>query len=828
MAGLRAPSLPLVTRLLRSLAFSLLCALGCSASASRTLVLAVDDTNAPFSALSSEGPEGFCVDLAQALGKELGWEIRLRLMPYAKALLALEMGEVDAVCGLPPTPGTAPVSNTRSFLTIRHMIFVADDTVGITGVRDLAGARVAVLAGDPAEAFLARDEKISLLLVPETVNGLLAVANQTAMAFVCNEYAGRYFALKEQLTHMKTAGGPVLTEQYCILVRETNTLLLAQVEGGLRQLTRTNQMRALKRKWFGDPIVPHWLTVPAVVGVFLLILIVAGIVVALEFVWGKSLEHEVRKRTDQLEREVFFRQNVEEELRATNTKLHSIIDNSWDVILQLDLQGTCTFANNAAERLAGYTVDELLGQNFLELLAPEYRHPYLSQFARRLQGLPVEQLSTAEVLHKDGHRVWIELTLTEIHKEGELIGFQGISRDITARKQAEEERRRLEAQIQHAQKLESLGVLAGGIAHDFNNLLVGMLGNADLALLEFTTDSPIRRRVEAIKKASLRASELTNQMLAYSGKGRFLVQPIGLNALVEEMAHLLHVSISKNVDLRFAFADPLPSFDGDAAQVRQVVMNLITNASEAIGEQAGVITLRTGVLTLARTDISSLGLDPKLTPGDYVFLEVTDTGCGMDAETRTKIFEPFFTTKFTGRGLGLAAVQGIIRGHHGTIHIESTPDFGTIFRVYLPCTEPIPQHSASPNLVPTSIGSPTGETILVIDDEETVRAVTQSMLEKQGFHVLTASDGREGVSIFRANSLEIAAVLLDMTMPVMNGEEAFRLIRQTLPDARIILMSGYSEQDATARFAGCDLSGFLQKPFQVTTLVEKLGEILDG
>lgn len=402
---------------------------------------------------------------------------------------------------------------------------------------------------------------------------------------------------------------------------------------------------------------------------------------------------------------------------------------------------------------------------------------------------------------------------------------QQLQLHIAERKRAEDERIKLERKFHETQKLESLGVLAGGIAHDFNNLLLGVLGNADLALTDLSPESPARPRVLDIIETAKRLAELTNQMLAYSGKGRFLVEPIDLSKLVSEMAHLLEVCISKKAVIKYDLTEGLPAAKCDVSQIRQVVMNLITNASEAIGEKSGVIALSTGVVYLDQTYIDNVYPSGTLPEGYYVFLEVSDTGCGMDRQTIDRMFDPFFTTKATGRGLGLAAVIGIVRGHRGGIKIYSEPKRGTTIKILLPQAEvqQAPIAEEAPQALPTY----GGETILLVDDEETVRAVTRMILETVGFRVLMAADGREAVEIVKEHKDEIAAVLLDLTMPHMDGVEAFSEIRRICPGLRVILSSGYNEQDATRHFAGKGLADFIQKPYLARPLIEKLRRLLE-
>ncbi len=414
------------------------------------------------------------------------------------------------------------------------------------------------------------------------------------------------------------------------------------------------------------------------------------------------------------------------------------------------------------------------------------------------------------------------LTFTPVVESGYVNVY---ALDITERKRAEEDRRKLEAQIQHAQKLESLGVLAGGIAHDFNNLLLVVLGHADLALQDLSRVAPARESVDEIKKAAMRASELTGQLLAYSGKGQFVVTSIDLNEVIQEMGHLLQISISKKVVLRYDLEDSLPAIDADATQIRQILMNLITNASEAVGDKSGVVSITTGMVEATREYLQTVYMSGELAEGYYVFLEVSDTGCGMDEETQSKLFDPFFTTKFAGRGLGLAAVLGIVRGHRGAIKVYSEPGEGTTFKVLLPCGEQPAPPVGVEGVEPAEAWKGSA-TVLVVDDEETVRNIAKRMLEKIGFTVLTAADGREAVEVFGEHPDEIATVLLDMTMPHLNGEETFRELRRIRPEVRVILSSGYNEQEATNRFTGKGLAGFIQKPYEYSKLVAEFRGVL--
>jgi signal transduction histidine kinase/CheY-like chemotaxis protein len=389
-------------------------------------------------------------------------------------------------------------------------------------------------------------------------------------------------------------------------------------------------------------------------------------------------------------------------------------------------------------------------------------------------------------------------------------------RDISERKHAEDERLKFEKQILHAQKLESLGVLAGGIAHDFNNILTTVIGNADLALRRINPESPAVDNLHSIGKAAARAADLAKQMLAYSGKGKFVIGNHDINALLEEMLHILQVSISKKAVLRLNLTRPLPPIEADATQIRQVIMNLVINASEAIGNKSGVIAINTGCMDCDRSYLKDVWLNENLTDGLYVFIEIADSRCGMDKDTLTKLFDPFFTTKFTGRGLGMAAVLGIVRSHKGAVKIYSEPDKGSTFKILLPASGKPTEIFNNEYRNDHWKGS---GTVLLVDDEETVRGIGAEMLKELGFDVVTANDGCEALEAYKAET-DFRFVILDLTMPHMDGEQCYRELRKLNPDVKVILSSGFSESEVTQKFAGKGLAGFIQKPYKLSVLQE--------
>ena len=523
--------------------------------------------------------------------------------------------------------------------------------------------------------------------------------------------------------------------------------------------------------------------------------------------------------------------------RENEARYMVVAQMSSDLIVEVNSDGQNCYVAPGCEKILGFTQQELLDMPPFALTHPEDKAKLMSHLASELEEFAQDYphppsevhptpLLEARIRNSDGDWLWFEtLGLVYTSADGEKR-YLAVSRDITARRLEEETRRELEENMRSAQKLESLGVLAGGIAHDFNNLLTPILGAAGLGLKEVDEDSPVHAYLQKIRDAAERAASLTDQMLAYAGQKPLGVEQVNLSKLVSEMHDLVASSVSGRTKLKLELSDDLPFVEAEAAQLSQVVMNLIINAAESLGDGFGQINVRTGVVDIDATPSSALFTE-SMEPGLHVFFEVADTGSGMDSETCARIFDPFFTTKFTGRGLGLAAVAGIVRGHRGAIEIESAPGQGTRFRILLPVSE------ASPIEVPldrrTSIvQTAQAHTVLVIDDDDGVREIAREMLHRNGVSVLTAADGHEGIKLFELHADSIDVVLLDRTMPTLSGADTFAAIRAIRPDARVVLVSGYTEQRATADLAGRGLAGFLRKPFAPEALLTTVRDAFEG
>ena len=541
------------------------------------------------------------------------------------------------------------------------------------------------------------------------------------------------------------------------------------------------------------------------------------------------IEWEGRHATLNFMTDVTERRQAEAALQKSQTLFASLFRASpGATILSTLADGRCVDANEAYCRLTGYTREELVGHTTTELniwISPEERQRVVAELSRHQHLEDVE----ITIRTKSG-------ALRKTVAGGETLAIEGqryilsFFYDITERKRAEAERFELERRLLHAQKLESLGILAGGIAHDFNNLLMAILGNLDLALLNASQVSPARVNIERAVQATRRATDLTRQLLAYSGKGHFVVTRIDLNELVRESANLFRTAIAKTVTMHLHLSAEPSAIEADPGQLQQVIINLITNASEAIADRPGTIALTTGSEACDETYLSKSRLSEKPPAGRFVYLEVSDTGCGMNEETLQRLFDPFFTTKFMGRGLGMSAVLGIVRGHKGAIMVESAIGQGTSVRVLFPACAAGPHgkaeaSSTSPRLA--GMAKPAG-TVLVVDDEEAVRAVAIAFVQRLGFQTISAADGEEALRLFEKHAGEITCVLLDLTMPRMDGLSAFRQMRRLRPDVKVILCSGYDEHEATKRFISEGLSGFIQKPYNLRDLRGMIVQVLEG
>lgn len=523
--------------------------------------------------------------------------------------------------------------------------------------------------------------------------------------------------------------------------------------------------------------------------------------------------------------DVTERRRAEDELRNAHQRLAFHVNNSPLAYIEWDSERRVQRWSPQAVEIFGWTEREALGKTDAELrLVPPEDMAEVDETVKGLIGGTLARGVLANRNYrKDGAIIHCEWYNSALYGEsGKVESLLSQVQDVTERVESQEERQRLEAQVQHAQKLESLGVLAGGIAHDFNNLLVGILGNADLALLSLPEKGEARECLMDLVVSAQHAAELCKQMLAYSGRGRFVVEPVDVNGMLRSMGSLIQASISKRAVLNLLLAEKLPLIEADAAQLRQVFMNLLINASDALGDDDGRIDVSSSVEFCDRDYFDRRAVREDLAGGEYVRVEIRDSGCGMDPETQRKIFEPFFTTKFTGRGLGLAAVLGIMRGHRGAITVSSAPGEGAAFTLYFPVAAGVCEAFGG---IGECFGAD-GARVLVVDNEPMVRSLAQRSLESAGYVVSCAANGAEALDLLKRHRDEFHAMLLDLNLPTANGQILFSTLRSLTRGLPIVVTSGYSEEESVSRLGVAGLDAYLQKPYSAQELVEKLSFVI--
>ena len=531
-----------------------------------------------------------------------------------------------------------------------------------------------------------------------------------------------------------------------------------------------------------------------------------------------ELETELQRNREEVEDQVARRTL---QLRESEARLQGFIRHSTAAIAIQGADARYLLVNPRMESVLGRTAQEVIGRTSEELL-PEGRRAPAREREHRVLSLGQEVQTEEQWTHGDGssHDHLVNaFPLLDAMGQNWGLGLQAY--DVTERK------RETRAMLQ-AQKLESLGILAGGIAHDFNNLLGAMQGNVELAMAEASL-LEAQPYLETLKGLMAKGSGLLRQMLAYAGRGKSSMRPLDLNLLVKEMMQLLDTSIAKKARLHLDLYPHLPLLNGDPAQIQQVVMNLVLNASEALGDANGVITLSTFQEELDQGTIDAVLGGQGIHPGLHAGLEIADTGAGMPPEVMKQIFDPFFTTKLTGRGLGLAAIQGILRGHQGAIEVASEPGRGSTFKLWFPAA-PERAVPAAPELPspgrPVACRTYAGGTLLVVDDEDEMRSVVVIALERAGFQTLQARDGQEALRLFDAYPERIRLIILDLTMPNLDGEEVCRELRRRGAAVPVVLSSGFNQTEALRRLDGLGVAGFIQKPFELGALVERVQNLL--
>jgi PAS domain S-box-containing protein len=528
-----------------------------------------------------------------------------------------------------------------------------------------------------------------------------------------------------------------------------------------------------------------------------------------------ALEATIAERTAELAR-------VNESLRRSEERYRTVSELSSDLSFGFRVERgggvVGQWVTDAFHRMTGFEISEMTGDRWLRLIHPEDRERLERTFAA---GADTGTL-VFRIVGKQGQVRWLEAR-ERVQRDADGVRVVGAARDITEARHAEEERFRLERQVQEAQRLESLGLVTGGVAHDFNNLLTVVLGNGRLALAELPAVHPLRPRLERMLAAAEHGAGLTDQMLVYAGRAPRAQKPVDLSSLVADMLDLARASLPERVTLRESLGAAV-WVQGDETQLRQIVLNLVSNAGEAIGDRAGTVEVRTSYRDAGAADLAGARGASSLADGRHALLEVVDDGAGMDLATRERVFEPFFTSKLSGRGLGLAAVLGIVRGHGGQVGLTSEPGQGSCFRVWLPAGATLRSDAAR-----TARAGPTLERVgrvLVIDDQEPLLELAREFLARAGYEVHTALGGQAGLDSFSAAAGAFDVVVVDLAMPGVDGHQVGHAIRALAPELPLLLVSGYDADHAASRVASLLPARFLRKPYSREDLAVELERLL--
>ncbi len=807
------PRLPL--RRVRLVAWCLLCAgvIGLlradesAPPAKRRWRAGVELGAAPFTFADDQGrPTGFAVELLRAVAAERGLEIEFVTTPWSEMLPKFRRGEIDIICNIVDTPDRHSfIAFSSTTATLKGALFLRKDHAPLYDYSDINGLRIAVPRDSRAHDFLKRSPwRIEFAFEPSLLDCITALDQGRADAVFSTDLVAADIMRRRGLTNIVRSKleFPDLDYREHFGVSPANPQLLAELNEGLLTVERHDHYDRLYERWIG-PLRPRelgWRDLRPYAAPFVVSL---GLIL-FAFAWQRRMLLQVARQA--------------EALRLSEERLSLVLEGSQDGFWDWNVRTGEILRSPRWYSMLGYTADDIPPDHagFSGIVHPDDRERCVaseSEFWRGQDHFTIElRLRT-----KDGGWKWIldrgKVVARDPHTH-EPLRIAGTHTDITSRKLAEQEAESLQRKMQETQRLESLGVLAGGIAHDFNNLLTVILGNASLVELDERASPATAGHVEKIKQASNRAADLCRQLLAYAGKGAFTIEQLSLNSIARDTVHLLELSAQRQAALDFALAKDLPLVEGDPSQLQQVIMNLVLNASEAIAEKGGRIRLTTSRVDLVRGELADALPSPDLAAGIYACLEVADNGCGMSPEVRARIFDPFFTTKFTGRGLGLAAVLGIVRSHRGALTVHSEPDRGSTFRVYLPATA----SAAPPPKPPTrDRGASTG-VILVADDDEALRPLFAEVLSRLGFTPVVTADGDEALAAFTAEPERFTAALLDLTMPGKDGLQTLRELRRIRAELPCVLVSGYSEHEARARGDVREFTDFLQKPFTPESL----------
>ncbi len=828
----------------------------------RPLVIGGDYKFPPYEYLDDQGqPAGFNVDLTRAIGRQMGIDIEVRLGPWPEIMDQLQSGQIDAIQGM---IYSAERDHSYDF-TAPHLVpqYVAvtrsEDPPPPSTLAGLEGKRIIVQAGDIMHGFLrqndARAETVSAVDSQEEALRMLALGHCDCV--LAARITALYWINRHGWDHLVVGHKPFLTSEYCFAVREGHSALLSTLAEGLKVLGDTGEYRRIYDHWMGvyeapESKVAAALRYLALGTIPLLLLLLAS------YIWSRSLRTQVAQRT--------------EALRRSKETYRLLADNTLDVIWTMNLDLVFTYVNPACRYLSGFEPEEWIGAHLKDHCDEDEFRMMTAIIEQEIDKGPASTgvIFESAMRTKQGDPMPVEIHGRIVYDAGgHPVALQGVTRDIADRKRAEAERQKLSEQLEHAQRMESVGRLAGGVAHDYNNMLSVIIGYSELALDKVAPDGPLQGDLREILTAAKRSADITRQLLAFARRQPIAPRAIDLNTTVENMLKMLRRLIGEDIELTWRPGDELQSVTLDPSQVDQILANLCVNARDAIPGM-GQITIETrnvpleqiepGAMDLREVDLGAMNpgrVDPDRVdvaprdveqagpaesdrarascagfdeehPRSFVMLSVADDGVGMSSSTKEKVFEPFFTTKDLGKGtgLGLATVYGIVRQNRGFIHIDSEPGLGTTVKVYLPRAGEHQELQSVDREDSSSAGQ--GQRILLVEDELAILKLDYRILAEAGYEVTPASSAREAIELAERQLEHLDLLITDVIMPDMNGHDLAKVVAVLHPCAKILYVSGYAA-DAIANHGILEPGvALLRKPFSKRELTTEVRSILDG
>lgn len=793
-----------------------------SVNPSGTVVVAGAGYNNPpyhFMAPSGE-PAGFDIELLKAVAEAAGFEIRLKMGSPEEAFASLRRGELSMIAGVFQTSEIeASADFCTPYLLVSYSLFAGKQSQ-ISSLDNVKGKSIVVRRGEGMDMFAQTNspaDKIASVETYEDALRLVAFGHYDCALLPTD--MGHHIAEESGLADLvECTGRPVYRSGYGFVVAKGAKGLLGQLDQGLSRVITSGKYKELEAKWLTGYTEPQGRT-----AWFLLHnkkTLVATVLALLVMVTAALLliRHQVSSRTAELKERIRQFEQTTSSLAAEKQSLAALL---WSapygaiVLADWDWDSEILYGNQAFGELFGYELEETPTMRSLaDKILPD--EDYRSRVHSRWKSLGEQGLTrsgfTLAVSTRDGKKKHVDFLASPVGDGRVIVLFA----DVTEKELQEEERQRIDEQIRQSQKLEAMGQLAGGVSHDLNNLLAPILGNAQLLLMELGDDKERSVLAQEIVSAARRAGELTKQLLAYARKGKFQVIPVDIHRSIHEIISLLQRSIDKLIEVKEDLQAARPVIMGDPSQIHGALLNLGVNARDAM-PNGGKLIFSTRMVTVDKEACRRLSHD--ITPGEYLEIGVSDSGTGMTKEVRQRLFEPFFTTKQIGKGtgLGLAAVFGCVKNHHGTITVSSEPGKGTTFSILLPAVG----KTAEEEPKETSFAHGSGH-ILVVDDEETVRRFLGRTLERLGYRVSLCQDGVSAVEFFKSHHQEIDLVLLDMIMPNLDGKGAFTQLKKIDPDVRVLIVSGYSADKTAVECMRLGALGFIAKPCQIDELARSV------